>query len=92
MFEPFLLPDCSFSSLPTPAAPGAAERVGARVHSVDDGREHVELLRVRVLSAVVLAADGAQHLSGHLIGLGDERLVLLGDFEIDRHDEFSTRR
>src|SRR3954447_9039477 len=48
---------------PPPPRPGGAARPVGRptlVHALDQGGEHVELLRVRVLLAVVLARDGAE--------------------------------
>src|SRR5205823_10887047 len=50
---------------------------------VDRGGQHVELLGVGVLGAVVLARVGAEHLLRHQPRLGYERLEFLGGLEVD---------
>ena len=45
---------------------------------VDHRGEHVELLGVLVLGEVVLARDRPQHVHRDLVGLVDQRAVLLG--------------
>ena len=62
--------------------PGAAE-IGAVVHPVDERGQHVELLGVGVLLLVVLARHRSEDLGGDLMGLVDEAVELLGDFQID---------
>src|SRR5205807_4316091 len=71
-------------------AVAATDRAGARatersalVHAVDHGGEHVELLRIAVLGAVVLAGVLAEDLDRHLVGLAHELLELLRDLEVD---------
>ncbi len=86
MFEPLRLPSSAalepLVAATDRAGAGAPERARL-VHAVDDGGEHVELLGVGVLGRVVLARVGPEDLGGDLVGLGDQRVELLGDFEID---------
>ena len=49
--------------------------------------QRVQLDGVGVLGEVVLARDRPQHLGGALVGLLDDRLQLLRQFQIDCHDE-----
>ena len=69
---------------PEPTVPAPTERA-ALVHAVDQGGEHVELLRILVLGDVVLARVHAEHVLGDLVRLADEAAELLRDFEVDRH-------
>ena len=62
------------------AGAAARPRLG---HAVDQRGEHVELLGVRVLGAVVLAGDRPEHVHRQLVGLVDERRVLLRGLEVD---------
>ena len=67
------------------AARARAAQRAALVHAVDRGREHVELLGVGVLGAVVLARVGPEDLCRHHVGLADEGGELAGCLEIDGH-------
>ena len=86
MWRPLPLP-----SAPAPLPVRAGRRIvaGARRRAwaafcLDHGREHVQLIRVGVLGAVVLARDRPQHVLPPPCAPGRERLQLLGDLEVDQ--------
>ena len=54
-----------------------------RTQTVHEGGEHVELFRVVVLGAVVLARDRTKDVLGNLVRLVDEEPEVLGHFQID---------
>ena len=86
MFDPLRLPSSPAlapldsllppPTVPAPAPPSAPDSFMPSITR----REHVELLRVRVLGLVVLAGVLAEDLLRHLVRLGDEHLELAWGF------------